>query len=203
MRWWFVWIPSFCVGEGITFSSTYKELNLARTGLIAAGFDVQPINTDVYAWVNLSANYVIMVCISIVCLLALWLIESGLLRCCANFSVRFVPDSTRDFDLDDDVIAEEERIAQQDEHQDNNSHTDAAPLLDQETQRSNKKDLIRVNNFGLAYSTLFTKPYLAVERISFGVNIGECFALLGVNGAGKSTVFKSLTGDVVPTRGDC
>jgi len=84
----------------------------------------------VYAWVNLSANYVIMVCISIVCLLALWLIESGLLRCCANFSVRFVPDSTRDFDLDDDVIAEEERIAQQDEHQDNNSHTDAAPLLD-------------------------------------------------------------------------
>jgi len=42
---------------------------------------------------------------------------------------------------------------------------------------------------------------LAVERVSFGLNVGECFALLGVNGAGKSTVFKSLTGEVVPTAG--
>lgn len=45
------------------------------------------------------------------------------------------------------------------------------------------------------------KPFLAVERISFGLDYGECFALLGVNGAGKSTTFKSLTGDVLPTTG--
>jgi ATP-binding cassette, subfamily A (ABC1), member 3 len=30
---------------------------------------------------------------------------------------------------------------------------------------------------------------------------GECFALLGVNGAGKSTTFKSLTHEVKPTSG--
>ena len=30
---------------------------------------------------------------------------------------------------------------------------------------------------------------------------GECFALLGVNGAGKSTTFKSLTSEVQPTSG--
>jgi ABC-type sugar transport system ATPase subunit len=46
------------------------------------------------------------------------------------------------------------------------------------------------------------KPFLAVERISFGLNYGECFALLGVNGAGKSSTFKSLTGDTVPTSGN-
>jgi len=40
-----------------------------------------------------------------------------------------------------------------------------------------------------------------VERISFGLDYGECFALLGVNGAGKSTTFKSLTRDIVPTSG--
>ena len=40
MRWWFVWIPSFCVGEGIIWSATYETLNIARTGLIAVGFDV-------------------------------------------------------------------------------------------------------------------------------------------------------------------
>jgi len=34
---------------------------------------------------------------------------------------------------------------------------------------------------------------LAVDHASFGVELGSCFALLGVNGAGKTTVFKSLT----------
>lgn len=33
----------------------------------------------------------------------------------------------------------------------------------------------------------------AVENVSFGVQRGECFCLLGVNGAGKSTTFKCLT----------
>jgi len=45
------------------------------------------------------------------------------------------------------------------------------------------------------------KPFLAVERISFGLKAGECFALLGVNGAGKSTTFKSLTNEIAPTSG--
>lgn len=43
---------------------------------------------------------------------------------------------------------------------------------------------------------------MAVERISFGLDYGECFALLGVNGAGKSTTFKSLTRDIVPSSGE-
>jgi ABC-type multidrug transport system ATPase subunit len=42
---------------------------------------------------------------------------------------------------------------------------------------------------------------MAVENISFGLDYGECFALLGVNGAGKSTTFKSLTADVEPSEG--
>ena len=62
-------------------------------------------------------------------------------------------------------------------------------------------DVIRVYNFRKAYTTWFGKPFLAVERISFGLDYGECFALLGVNGAGKSTTFKSLTRDIVPTQG--
>lgn len=42
---------------------------------------------------------------------------------------------------------------------------------------------------------------MAVEQASFAVDYGECFALLGVNGAGKSTTFKSLTNVVVPSGG--
>lgn len=48
---------------------------------------------------------------------------------------------------------------------------------------------------------MFTQPILAVEKASFAVDKGECFALLGVNGAGKSTTFKSLTNVVQPTDG--
>ena len=40
-----------------------------------------------------------------------------------------------------------------------------------------------------------------VDNISFGLEYGECFALLGVSGAGKTTCFKSLTGEIYPTRG--
>ena len=63
-------------------------------------------------------------------------------------------------------------------------------------------DVVRVNNFRKAYTTWFGTPFLAVERISFGLDYGECFALLGVNGAGKTTTFKSLTRDIEPTEGD-
>lgn len=41
----------------------------------------------------------------------------------------------------------------------------------------------------------------AVNDLSFGVSKGECFSLLGVNGAGKSTIFKMLTGEEAPTQG--
>ncbi len=41
----------------------------------------------------------------------------------------------------------------------------------------------------------------AVRYLSFAVDYGEVFALLGVNGAGKSTTFKVLTGEVRPTQG--
>ena len=62
-------------------------------------------------------------------------------------------------------------------------------------------DMIRVNNFQKTYTSWCAKPVSAVERVTFGVEKGECFALLGVNGAGKSTTFKSLTRDIVPTSG--
>jgi ABC-type multidrug transport system ATPase subunit len=42
---------------------------------------------------------------------------------------------------------------------------------------------------------------LAVSDLSFGLLNGECFCLLGVNGAGKSTCFKSLTCEIKPTSG--
>jgi ABC-type multidrug transport system ATPase subunit len=44
-------------------------------------------------------------------------------------------------------------------------------------------------------------PFCAVEGLSFGLSKGDCFALLGVNGAGKSTTFKTLVSLEKPTSG--
>ncbi|KAK0162596.1 hypothetical protein PV327_006362 [Microctonus hyperodae] len=41
----------------------------------------------------------------------------------------------------------------------------------------------------------------AVKGIHFRVKDSECFGLLGVNGAGKSTTFKMLTGEIIPNGG--
>lgn len=45
------------------------------------------------------------------------------------------------------------------------------------------------------------EKFTAVNNLSFGVKNGECFGLLGVNGAGKTTSFRMLTGDEIMTSG--
>jgi ABC-type multidrug transport system ATPase subunit len=87
------------------------------------------------------------------------------------------PKSLGQLELDEDVVEEEQRVQKSTDHS------------------------VCVNKFRKIYSVPFSKPILAVERASFAVNEGECFALLGINGAGKSTTFKSLTNVVEPTSG--
>jgi ABC-type multidrug transport system ATPase subunit len=43
---------------------------------------------------------------------------------------------------------------------------------------------------------------LAVDNLAVGVKQGECFVLLGVNGADKTSTFKILAGDTVVSGGD-
>lgn len=205
MRWWFVWLPSFCVGEGIVFSSTYKELNLARVGIGKVPFlpHVNQINTDVYALVNLGGNYIIMAATGLICVILLCIIESGIFKKCTNCTLCKVPRRSvqDDDDLDNDVAAEDERIAAQSDNNGQNQDEANQQLLD-EANQADGVDSIRVHKLRKAYTSLIREPHLAVDGISFGVNYGECFGLLGVNGAGKSTTFKSLTGDIVPQSGE-
>ena len=41
-----------------------------------------------------------------------------------------------------------------------------------------------------------------MDQLSFGIHKGECFGLLGVNGAGKTSTFKMLTADIPLTHGE-
>lgn len=43
---------------------------------------------------------------------------------------------------------------------------------------------------------------LEVNHMYFTVKKGECFGLLGIDGAGKTTTFKMITGETDITEGD-
>jgi ATP-binding cassette, subfamily A (ABC1), member 3 len=57
---------------------------------------------------------------------------------------------------------------------------------------------VKVANLSKAY----TPFYRAVNEVYFSLDYGECFALLGVTGAGKTSTFKCLTGEEIPDEGD-
>jgi len=81
-----------------------------------------------------------------------------------------------DLEKDSDVCDEEKRVA---------------------CLSSQNQEIFVVKNLKKKYSN-----FTAVKGISFGIKSSECFGLLGVNGAGKTSTFKMITGDVFITHGD-
>ena len=74
------------------------------------------------------------------------------------------------------------------------------------SQIAGKNSYVKVQNLRKEYKTPLgvckaNNKNVAVENLSFGLDTGECFALLGVNGAGKSTTFKTLTNEIDATSG--
>lgn len=61
-----------------------------------------------------------------------------------------------------------------------------------------KGDILLLQDLTKVYP-MSKKP--AVDRLCVGIPPGECFGLLGVNGAGKTSTFKMLTGDSEVTSG--
>ncbi|XP_029356365.1 ATP-binding cassette sub-family A member 1 [Echeneis naucrates] len=62
-----------------------------------------------------------------------------------------------------------------------------------------QSDILSMIDLSKVYKT-GRKP--AVDRLCLGIPRGECFGLLGVNGAGKTSTFRMLTGDTPVTCGD-
>ncbi|KAG8003116.1 ATP-binding cassette sub-family A member 1 [Nibea albiflora] len=62
-----------------------------------------------------------------------------------------------------------------------------------------QSDILTMINLSKVYKAGM-KP--AVDRLCLGIPRGECFGLLGVNGAGKTSTFRMLTGDTAITCGE-
>ncbi|XP_023289550.1 uncharacterized protein LOC105698871 [Orussus abietinus] len=67
-------------------------------------------------------------------------------------------------------------------------------------ERGMDDDVLRTLRLRKEYSSVYGIN-VAVRNLSLGVRTGQCFGLLGVNGAGKSTTFKMLTTELRPTSG--
>jgi ABC-type multidrug transport system fused ATPase/permease subunit len=166
-------IPSFCLTDAIMFDSTKARVFLLRPNM----------KKDSDWDITLLGGNVLALCLHFtVWLIVLLLIELGAFNCFNKFinvlgKNRIPAKTSQQLALDEDVIEEEERVAQMDPSQ----------------------LKVRVHKFRKIYPSLFRKPILAVERTSFGLEYGECFALLGINGAGKSTTFKALTCEIEPS----
>ena len=50
--------------------------------------------------------------------------------------------------------------------------------------------------------TKYYGDFKAVDNLSFEVNKGEIFGLLGINGAGKTTTFRMIMGLLTPNSGE-
>ncbi len=58
--------------------------------------------------------------------------------------------------------------------------------------------MIHINNLTKHYGSV-----QALDRVSFGARGGEVLGLLGLNGAGKTTCLRILTGYLMPSAGSC
>lgn len=173
LMWVFKLVPSYCLTEAIMLDSSLDRLLMLRPEL------AKPSNWDV----TLFGGDVLVLCLHFIFWCLVLAIIEGMSFEWVNRIYAMMPKNRiraktdEALDLDEDVVAEDQRV-------------------------KDAKDLkVKVHRFRKVYPGIFREPVLAVEQTSFGLEYGECFALLGINGAGKSTTFKALTCEIAPTNG--
>ena len=166
-------IPSYCLTESIIYDAGKLAFTVTRPDL----------KRDSDWDLDLQGGNVLALCVHFAFWnLVLIAIELGAFKWTSCFynlaSKNKIPrKNIEDLDLDEDVVEEDHRITTMNE-------------------KDKKNMQIRVSAFRKIYPSIFRDPIKAVERTSFGLEYGECFALLGINGAGKSTTFKALTCEI-------
>ncbi|KAK2086827.1 Phospholipid-transporting ATPase abca7 [Saguinus oedipus] len=76
---------------------------------------------------------------------------------------------------------------------------DVAHERERVVHRATQGDLLVLRNLTKVYRG---QRMPAVDRLCLGIPPGECFGLLGVNGAGKTSTFRMVTGDTLASGGE-
>ncbi|XP_042241153.1 phospholipid-transporting ATPase ABCA1-like [Homarus americanus] len=170
----------FLIFPPFTFACGIKDLAVSFTKTsIMASFDVDvyvsPFSWDTKMEGGLGLHYLT---------LALWTVIGIMVLHCWHKCLRPIPRNTAPAknlagaEEDKDVAAERIKI-----------QCGGTSLYD---------TVLRLVGLGRDFSS---PPTTAVSNLFLALRRGECFSLLGLNGAGKTTAFRCLTGDIRPTRG--
>lgn len=111
LRWVFCAIPSFCVTHGLVFSSTGQILVDTRKNSEGTGRDEIP--SEIWAWFNLKGDAAALIAHFFIGLTIIFLIECDVFACLSKVSCSKMPDENMDLELDEDVVAEIDRVARQ------------------------------------------------------------------------------------------
>uniref|UniRef100_A0A8C5V2F7 ATP binding cassette subfamily A member 12 n=1 Tax=Microcebus murinus TaxID=30608 RepID=A0A8C5V2F7_MICMU len=170
----FLIFPQFCFGYGlIELSQQQSVLDFLK----AYGVEYP---SETFEMNKLGAMFVALVSQGTMFFLLRLLINESLIKKIRLFLRKFNSSPVVEtIDEDEDVRAERLRV-----------ESGAAEF-----------DLVQLYRLTKTYQ-LIHKKIIAVNNISLGIPAGECFGLLGVNGAGKTTIFKMLTGDIIPSTGN-
>ncbi|MBZ3879909.1 ATP-binding cassette sub-family A member 12 [Sciurus carolinensis] len=170
----FLIFPQFCFGYGlIELSQQQSVLDFLKA------YGVQ-YPSETFEMDKLGAMFVALVSQGTMFFLLRLLINEWLIKKLRLFFRKFSSSPVAEtIDEDEDVRAERLRV-----------ESGAAEF-----------DLVQLHRLTKTYQ-LIHKKIIAVNNISIGIPAGECFGLLGVNGAGKTTIFKMLTGDIIPSSGN-
>uniref|UniRef100_H0XG82 ATP binding cassette subfamily A member 12 n=1 Tax=Otolemur garnettii TaxID=30611 RepID=H0XG82_OTOGA len=170
----FLIFPQFCFGYGlIELSQQQSVLDFLK----AYGVEYP---SETFEMNKLGAMFVALVSQGTMFFLLRLLINEWLIKKLRLFFRKFNSSPVMEtIDEDEDVRAERLRV-----------ESGAAEF-----------DLVQLHRLTKTYQ-LIHKKIIAVNNISIGIPAGECFGLLGVNGAGKTTIFKMLTGDIIPSSGN-
>ena len=196
LKWVFLVLPNYCLGQGLIDMYT----NHGNIEACAAAEQLcRELNitfqTNYMSWENGGQGRysVFMACEGLLLIVVVVLIDAGIAEKVwyklsgvkRHLSSRIEINVTA---TDEDVVAEQKRVRE---------------LALQSSFQSNDGDLLLVNDLWKIYSRgcCGGDSVTAVAGVGLGVQRGECFGLLGVNGAGKSTTFNILTGDLMATRG--
>lgn len=178
LQWVYRIFPGFCLGHGL-FRICMNAL--AAKFANEAGAGVSAI--DLLGW-DIAGKDVCYLYVSAVVYFTLTIVIDSVLHSPwsamgARFDPRVAAVTDGAQEEDDDVAAEELRI----------------------TTDDTANDIVRLVRLRKVYRTPEGWPKVAVHGLSFGLQQGECFGFLGINGAGKTSTLNMLTGAILPSSG--
>eukprot|EP01083_Nonionella_stella_P209573 759560_1 len=175
--------PASVLSSGLTQNYMTDMWNKKMNRVGGNGFDrkdAPPTDSSIWSWNYFGYRFCFLGAGIVVYFTLLLLVEKvrttpKIFTAISECFSRKAADEDEEFEIDPDVQAENARLL--------------APPDGEECQ-----DIVQFKNLRKRYG-----PRTVVRDITFGVGDGEIFGFLGVNGAGKTTSMKMMTGDVYPT----